>query len=310
MTTLAQPSAVKAGAQCLALGTVQFGMSYGVSNTSGRVPLETARMMVQLAIASGIDTVDTAIGYGESEQVLGSIGMGELKMVSKLPPLPARVTNVRAWVLSKAEKSLENLGVKQLHGLLLHRSSDLFGSTGVELYAAMRDLQEAGKVRKLGVSIYAPTELDAHEGMYAFDLIQAPINLVDHRLASSGWLIRLKEQGCEVHARSTFLQGLLLMKRDAIPTKFSPWSALWDRWHSWLGHHNMDAIRACLAYPLSFSEIDRVVVGALDVVQLQEIMKAVQQEPVAPFPDLACEDENLINPTKWATLEGSPYPST
>lgn len=302
MSALAQPSAVRGGAQCLALGTVQFGMPYGVSNTSGKVPLETARMMVQFAISSGIDTVDTAIGYGDSEQVLGATGMGELKIVSKLLPLPAPVTNVRAWVLSEAEKSLERLGVEQLHGLLLHRSSDLFGSTGVELYAAMRDLQEAGKVRKIGVSIYAPTELDAHYGTYSFDLVQAPLNLVDQRLVSSGWLERLKEQGCEVHVRSAFLQGLLLMQRDTIPRKFTPWSALWDRWHTWLKNSDVDAVSACLSYPLSFPEIDRVVVGALNLAQLRKIIKAAEQGTVASFLGLACEDEKLVNPANWKTL--------
>lgn len=302
MSVLAQSLAAGAGVQRLALGTVQFGVPYGVANTSGQVPLETARMMVQFASANGIDTVDTAIGYGESEQVLGTIGMRDFKVVSKLLPLPASVTNVRAWVLSEVEASLASLGVNQLHGLLLHRSSDLSGPQGAALYAAMRELQQAGKVRKIGVSIYAHTELDEHENTYAFDLIQAPFNLVDHRLASSGWLNRLKEQGCEVHVRSIFLQGLLLMPRNAIPAKFAPWGELWDRWHAWLAEHDMDAVRACLAYPLSFPEIDRVVVGALDVAQLRQITLATGHALAASLPDLACEEENLINPAKWPAL--------
>ncbi len=300
----ATPQVMTAGssARRLALGTVQFGVPYGVANTSGQVPLETARAMVQVASANGIDTLDTAIGYGESEQALGKIGMDGLNVVSKLLPLPASVTDAHAWALSEAEASLARLGVSQLHGLLLHRSSDLSGPQGAALYAAMRELQQAGKVRKIGVSIYAPAELDAHECTYTFDLIQAPFNLVDHRLASSSWLKRLRDQGCEVHVRSAFLQGLLLMQRNAIPPKFAPWNALWDRWHAWLKQHDMDAVRACLAYPLSFPEIDRVVVGALDVAQLRQIALAAGHTPTAPLPDIACEEENLINPAKWPAL--------
>lgn len=293
---------VNSGAQRLALGTVQFGVPYGVANTGGQVPMETARSMVQYAATNGIDTLDTAVGYGESEQVLGKIGMGGFNVVSKLLPLPASVADVHAWVLSEAEASLAILGTSQLHGLLLHRSSDLSGPQGAALYTAMRELQQAGKVRKIGVSIYSPAELDAHEGSYTFDLIQAPFNLVDHRLASTGWLKRLKDQGCEVHVRSAFLQGLLLMPRNAIPAKFAPWNTYWDRWHAWLAHHDEDAVRACLTYPLSFPEIDRVVVGALNVAQLQQIAQAAGHSPSAPFPDLACEEENLINPAKWSAL--------
>lgn len=295
----------------LALGTVQFGLPYGVANnTSGKVPSETARAMVQFASASGIDTLDTAISYGESERVLGKIGIDGINVVSKLPPLPASVADAYTWALSEAEASQARLGASPLHGLLLHRSSDLFGPQGAALYAAMRELQQAGKVRKIGMSIYAPTELDTHQGKFAFDLIQAPFNLVDRRLASSGWLRRLKRQGCEVHVRSTFLQGLLLLPRNAIPAKFAPWDTIWDRWHTWLTQHNIDAVRACLAYSLSFPEIDRVVVGALDIAQLRQIALAVGYAPTAPLPDLACEDENLINPAKWNSLEGPQFSAT
>jgi aryl-alcohol dehydrogenase-like predicted oxidoreductase len=302
MSAAPQAMIVDRSAHRLALGTVQFGAPYGVANNGGQVPLNMARSMVQFATTNGIDTLDTAIGYGQSEEVLGKIGMDGLNVVSKLLPLPASVTDAKAWALREAEASLALLGISQLHGLLLHRSSDLSGPQGAALYAAMRELQQAGKVHKIGVSIYSPAELDAHEGTYAFDLIQAPFNLVDHRLASSGWLKRLKNQGCEVHVRSVFLQGLLLMPRKAIPAKFAPWNALWDRWHAWLDQYDEDAVCACIAYPLSFPEIDRVVVGALDVDQLRQIAQAARQTPTAPVPALACEEENLINPAKWPAL--------
>ena len=156
-----------------------------------------------------------------------------------------------------------------------------------------------GKGRKIGVSIYSPAELDAHEGAYSFDLNQAPFNLVDRRLANSGWLGRLKRQGCEVHVRSAFLQGLLLMQRNAIPKKFARWASLWDCWHAWLKQHDIKAVQACLAYPLSFSEVDRVVVGVLDLAQLQQVASAARFAPIVSLPDISCEEENLINPTKW-----------
>ena len=286
----------------LALGTVQFGVPYGLTNTSGQVLVKTAQAMLQFAKSSGIDMLDTAIGYGESEQTLGKIGMGSFNVVSKLLPLPASVIDTQAWVLNEVEASLARLGVSQLYGLLLHRSSDLLGPKGATLFAAMRELQQTGKVRKIGVSIYSPAELDAHESSYTFDLIQAPFSLVDHRLASSGWLKRLKAQGCEVHVRSIFLQGLLLLARNAIPAKFAPWNALWDRWQAWLMQHNTDAVHTCLSYPLSFPEIDRVVVGALDVAQLRQITLAAGKIPATHLPGLACEDENLINPAKWPAL--------
>jgi aryl-alcohol dehydrogenase-like predicted oxidoreductase len=289
--------------QRLALGTVQFGVPYGLANKLGQVSPAVAEQMVRLAVDSGVDTIDTAIGYGVSEQVLGKIGVGNFKVVSKLLPLPESVKNVDAWVLREIEASLARLNLDGLYGLLLHRSSDLHGAQGVALYAAMQKLKTEGRVKKIGISIYSPSELDACFGKFELDLIQAPFNLVDHRLCTSGWLERLKANGCEVHVRSVFLQGLLLMPRPAIPVKFGQWDCIWNTWHQWLQQHNADAVAACLAYPLSFPQIDRVVVGANDLEQLQQIMVAAGRRIQQPLPDLVCNEECLINPAKWSDLQ-------
>lgn len=286
----------------LALGTVQFGLPYGVANTQGQVSLTVAERMVRSASDSGLDTIDTAIGYGESEQALGAIGVVEFKVVSKLLPLPESINKADDWVLREIEASLARLKVDNLYGLLLHRSSDLLGAQGNAMYAAMQRLKSEGRVKKIGVSIYSPSELDVYAGKFEFDLIQAPFNLVDHRLHASGWLQQLKAQGCEVHIRSAFLQGLLLMPRAAIPAKFGAWDGIWNIWHHWLQQHGMDAVGACLSYPLSFAEIDRVVVGANDLDQLQQIMAAARRSIDQPFPDLGCNEEDLINPAKWQDL--------
>lgn len=286
----------------LALGAVQFGLPYGVANTQGQVSLAAAERMVKFAADSGVDTIDTAIGYGESEQALGKIGVGNFKVVSKLLPLPDAVMDVREWALRETEASLARLKLDSLHGLLLHRSSDLHGAQGAVLYAAMQKLKSEGYVKKIGISIYSPAELDACAGKFEFDLIQAPFNLVDHRLHASGWLQRLKAQGCEVHIRSAFLQGLLLMPRSTIPAKFAKWEGIWNTWHQWLHQQDADAVGACLAYPLRFPQIDRVVVGANDPEQLRQIAAAASREVGYRLPDLGCNEENLINPAKWSGL--------
>lgn len=286
----------------LALGTVQFGLPYGLANKQGQVSLDVAKQMVGFAREIGVDTIDTAIGYGQSEAVLGKIGVSEFNVVSKLSPLDQSVSDVGAWALREAEASLKRLKLDRLDGLLLHRSSDLHGAQGTALYAAMQKLKLEGYVKKIGISIYSPVELDACVGKFELDLIQAPFNLVDHRLCTSGWLERLKANGCEVHVRSVFLQGLLLMSRSEIPDKFGQWSSIWNNWHEWLQKHDGDAVQTCLAYPLSFSQIDRVIVGANDLEQLQQIAIAVGHTVDYQFPSLACNEESLINPARWSDL--------
>lgn len=286
----------------IALGTVQLGLPYGIANQAGQVTRPEAKAMLQLAAANDINVLDTAIAYGDSENCLGEVGTQGFKLVTKLPAVPDGSTNISDWVQEQVAASLTRLDVTAIYGLLLHRSEQLLGSNGKKLYSALQNLKERGLVEKLGVSIYAPRELEAITPQFSLDLVQAPFNLVDRRLHTTGWLQRLKDNDIEIHTRSAFLQGLLLMPQSVIPLKFSPWSGLWEKWHQWLLENDLSAIQACLAFPLSFSEIDRVVVGAESEGQLAQIIDAANNVTQISLPDLHCEEENLINPSRWPLL--------
>jgi len=286
----------------LALGTVQFGMSYGISNQDGQVTRSDAKAMLQLAAANGIDTLDTAIAYGESETCLGEVGTQGFKLVTKLPEVPDGCPDVSGWVQQQVDASLSRLGVSSIYGLLLHCPEQLLEINGKALYQTLQGLKETGQVQKVGISVYAPSGLEALIPRYHFDLVQAPFNLVDHRLHTTGWLQRLKDRSIEIHTRSVFLQGLLLMPQVSIPVKFASWSEMWSKWHVWLARHNVSAVQACLAFPLSFPGIDRVVVGADNVSQLDQIISAVVSAAPDDLPDLQCDAENLINPARWCHL--------
>jgi aryl-alcohol dehydrogenase-like predicted oxidoreductase len=303
MTSTRQRKSKRTGLKIrLALGTVQFGIPYGIANRTGQVTRSEARAMLQLAAASCIDTLDTAVAYGESETRLGEAGVRDFKVVTKLSAEPDGCADVGRWVQDQVSASLARLGVSQLYGLLLHRSERLLNQNGPALYRALQSLKDSGRVQKLGVSIYSPSELDAIIQRFPIDLVQAPFNLVDRRLHTSGWLRKLEDDGVEIHTRSAFLQGLLLVPQADLPAKFKPWSALWEKWHKWLASHNTSAVEASLAFPLAFPEIDRVVVGADDAAQLAEIIAAAACGQRDDWPELHCEAEDLINPSSWADL--------
>ncbi len=286
----------------LALGTVQLGLPYGIANKMGQVTRAEAKVMLQLARVNGMDTLDTAIAYGDSETCLGEVGTQGFKVITKLPAVPDSCKDLTAWVAQQVNESLLRLGLKEIHGLLLHQSDQLLRLNGAELYQALQELKSNGLVKKVGVSIYSPNELTALIPRYQFDLVQAPFNLVDRRLLSSGWMQRLKDDGVEIHTRSAFLQGLLLLNQADIPSKFSLWTNLWQKWHRWLEDRNISALQTCLEFPLSFHEIERVVVGADSANQLAQIVGAPNKLLHADLPDLLCEDENLINPANWSKL--------
>lgn len=290
----------------LALGTVQFGLNYGVANKGGIVSQENVKAILKIARGSGVDTLDTAIDYGNSENCLGQIGIHGFKVITKLPAIPENQFNVKGWVHHQINLSLQRLGEQKLYGLLLHRPAQLADESGAELADSLIGLKADGLVEKVGVSIYDPDELESAMAHMNIDLVQAPLNVFDRRLVSSGWLDRLHDAGVEVHTRSAFLQGLLLMPRQNIPAKFARWHRLFDAWHQWLETNGQSATEACLQYALSFHQISRVVVGVEGLSQLAEICAAAQLRNTLPTPvAFSGVDMDLINPSRWVFLPES-----
>jgi len=286
----------------LALGTAQIGLSYGVANTSGQISYDEGVHLLEQAWAAGIGTLDTANVYGQSEQRLGEIGVDNWNVVSKLPELPQTCTNVRKWVYEAVTCSLERLKKERLYGLLLHNPQQLLEPWGVELYGAMVELKDQGIVEKIGISIYKPQELDLLLPHFQLDLVQAPFNVLDRRLKTSGWMKRMQQKGIEIHVRSVFLQGLLLMEVEKRPEKFIRWQPLWELWHRWLKEEKLTPVQACLGFVLSHNEINRVVIGVDNTEQLQEIISAAEIRVPTPPHDLIAKDMDLINPSRWDTL--------
>ena len=286
----------------LALGTVQFGIPYGISNQQGKVSLDAATEILNYAHIAGISTLDTAIAYGDSENRLGEIGVKDWRIISKLPEIPIATNDVLNWVRESVNGSLHRLKIPCLYGLLLHRPQQLLSNTGQEIYNALDLLKKEGLVDKIGISIYSPTELEELCNRFSFDLIQAPFNIFDRSLKQSGWLSRLKLGGVEVHVRSIFLQGLLLMNPANRPAYFNRWQPIWIEWEQWLYTNNLTALQACLSFVLSNPDIDRVVVGVDCLSQLQEILAATTIEVVKPHDKLCSDDLDLINPARWQLI--------
>lgn len=286
----------------IALGTVQFGMKYGIANQGSCVPLNEITEILHEAFVSGMDTLDTAISYGNSEETLGKVGVGSWNIVGKLPAVSAEITNILYWAREQLLSSLSNLRVTQLHGLLLHRPAQLLSPIGKDLYLALLALKEEGLTRKIGISVYDPLELDQIFADYDFDLVQLPLNILDRRMLDSGWIARLNDAGVEVHGRSIFLQGLLLMDHELRPKKFERWSQIWNEWDRWLAVSGLTPLEACLRYSLSLQGIDRLVVGVDSLKQFKEIL-SVPRSPLPFMPDFSnTVDPVLINPSMWSGI--------
>jgi aryl-alcohol dehydrogenase-like predicted oxidoreductase len=286
------------------LGTAQFGLPYGIANTQGLVNPGQAEAMLGAARDAGIDTLDTAIAYGEAEELLGRIGVADFRIISKIPALREPVGVVDDWVIAQVEASLERLHVPRLGGLMLHAPDDLLGPHGPDIARGLRRVRDAGLAERIGLSVYSPDQLAALIDRLPLEIVQIPANVFDRRFAETGWLDRLAMNGVEVHARSAFLQGLLLMPSERVPSTFAPYRTLIASWHAWLAGEaaGTSPAQACLAHLAAYGGISRVVVGAENLTQFQEIIAATAAMPLRAPASLACSLTSLIDPSQWSSL--------
>lgn len=286
----------------LALGTVQFGLNYGVANKFGIVKPSEVKKIFLLARKFKINLIDTAIGYGESEKIIGKIGILDFNFISKLPAIPPNCSDIDTWVEHNIKNSLLRLGVKSLYGLLLHKPRDLLGVSGKQLINALIKIKSKNFVKKIGISIYDPSELDLVMHLMKIEIVQAPLNIIDRRLENSGWMSKLYKAKVEIHARSVFLQGLLLMSKQERPYKFNRWSSLWKIWDEWLKDNKITALEATIQHAISVSEISKVIIGVDTKQQLEQIIIASKGVLQKTSLELNTNDIQLLNPTHWNKL--------
>jgi aryl-alcohol dehydrogenase-like predicted oxidoreductase len=286
----------------IALGTAQFGLPYGISNTQGQVDRTEMDHIWQVARGAGITMLDTAIAYGNSELNIGATDSVGFEIVTKLPPLDSTEISVTHWVQSEVENSLSKLKRDSIYGLLLHNPADLLGAQGHELFTALTNLKQSGLIQKFGVSIYSPIELDSlflQIPNFKSDIVQAPLNIIDQSMASSGWLARLSEMNVEIHVRSVFLQGLLLQQSHERSSAFSNWSSVFQQIDSWVNAQQLSPLAACMGHVLSYPEVSKIIIGVTSANELEQVIAASSGDHLRAPQSLQSEDIDLIQPMNW-----------
>ena len=285
----------------LAIGTAQFGMDYGIGSSPGKVSINEVKKILEYAKSTNIDMLDTASAYGKSEKTLGELNVDEFKVVTKTRHFNVpKITDDDVNLLNRDfDKSLKDLKLDSVYGLLIHNADDLMKPGASKIFEFLQNLKKINKIKKIGVSIYENKHLSFVLENFDIDLVQLPLNIFDRRLIDNGMLKLLSQEGLEVHARSIFLQGLILMENSSRPHKFDRWDGLWKAWSEWLNDHQISPLEASIRYAMSFSEISKVLVGIDSVNQLIEIMNAASGV-LPPIPnELYTDDSLLLNPSNW-----------
>jgi aryl-alcohol dehydrogenase-like predicted oxidoreductase len=287
----------------LALGSVQFGLDYGVTHSGGRVPDADIFHILDLAAAAGIDTIDTAAAYGDAEAALGRVRAGNrFRIITKT--IPAKLGTPGALMLNAVEErfrqSLKLLDVPSVDTVLVHAPNDLHAPGGESLWRFLQLCKDEGLARRIGVSIYDETDLTTLRFPCEPDVVQLPLNVLDQRLLRSGFLARLRDGGAAIHIRSVFLQGLLLTQPADLPKQLRHLQSDIARWSAACGEVEVSPVAAALHFAMSAPGVERVVVGVHSLAHLREIIAAsVENVPEIDWPSLAVKDPRTVDPRFW-----------
>jgi aryl-alcohol dehydrogenase-like predicted oxidoreductase len=294
----------------LGLGTAQFGSNYGITNAQGQVVPPVATAIVERAHTAGVRLFDTAALYGDSEGVLGdTLGpYSDVAIVTKTPKF-GDLANVNLAVTRLKDSfshSLSALKRPQVYGLLAHDAADLLGPLGAVLWDALEELKDAGRAKRIGASVYTGEQVDQLLEKLPLELVQVPINAVDHRLVRGGQLRRLAERGVEVHARSCFLQGLLLLDPERIEQRFAPLAERVRALNDLYRAKSLTPLEGSLAAVLRYPEISRIIIGVTSAAEFDAIIASYAKATIAgaeiDCARFAIDDAKIISPPLWQEL--------
>jgi len=281
------------------LGSANFGSNYGI-NKKKALNNKDLKKLINYAGKNNISFIDTATSYKNSEKKIGIFNKYNFKVITKLPLIPKKIVNVENWIINKVQESCYRLKTKSLYGLLIHDTEEFKNKKrSKKIYQAFDYLLKKKIVKKIGLSIYDPIELDLFFKEYNYQIIQIPINIFDRRLISSGWGKKLFKKDIEIFARSIFLKGLLLRDADKIPKEFSRWNKKFINFEKLVKKKKISKAEACIRFVKSFKEVKKIIFGFNNIEQLKENIIFSNKNKILFPTNLNINSGKILDPRKW-----------
>lgn len=288
----------------LIIGSAQFGLDYGITNSYGKTTVVEIHEILKYAEERSIEIIDTAPSYGDSEISLGKQDLHTFEIYSKTPYIKNAVIddNDIQFVDITLKNTLKNLNVDLIKGLLVHSVMDLKKNGFSLLYNWMLQQKKNGYLKEIGVSIYDEADLNILN-QYDFDVIQLPTNIVDQRFSNIKRIQKLHDNGVKIYARSVFLQGILLENQNQLKKQYPIFYRSFKSYYDFLNKYKLTPLEATLAYLHQQDYIDGVVVGISNLSQLKEIVEIKEKidtlDKKLPFNECAITNLEIIDPRRW-----------
>jgi aryl-alcohol dehydrogenase-like predicted oxidoreductase len=281
----------------LVIGSAQLGMNYGLFHNR-KINHKEFKKIEKIILKSKINFIDTAISYGDSENIIGSSKLKNLHIITKIKLPSKKNIQVRDWTLKEISKSLYKLKIKKIYGVLIHDYKDLLGKFGKDYLLSLQELKKKKIIKKIGISIYDSHEIQKIWKFWKPDLIQVPFNPLDNRILDSGWVDVFRKFKVKIFARSVFLQGLLINEDNSFIVNKN-YLILLNKFKNWCYKNNISLLQACIHFVKQFKKIDYLVVGFNNYNQLKEIIDVFKNKQIIIPRNFSTNKKNLIDPRKW-----------
>ena len=281
------------------IGTAQFGAAYGIKNKKIKIKKNEAFKILKLSEKNNIFYLDTSDDYKGYKNILPKCNLEKWKISLKLSNKIIQKFNTEKKFLNFFDKNLKKLKKKKINYLFFHDAKILFTKDGKNIYQLLRKLKKKGLVKKIGFSAYTVDEIKKVIMKYKIDVIQFPFNVFDQRLKQKKILQKLKSLKVEIHARSIFLQGLLLLREKNIPKKFKNYNKNFSRWFEFIKKNKSHPLKECINFAFNNKFIDKYVIGVDSASNLEDIINFKVKKSKKNFDYLKTNEDNLIDPRKW-----------
>ena len=293
----------------LCLGTVQFGMDYGIRGQK-KPSVTDAVACLDYATQNGINAIDTAAAYGTAETVTGeflkrnTVPRENLFISTKLLPNildGVGETDYVRVIRENLQKSLRTLHLDYADAYLLHSSRYAHRPAILD---ALAQMQKEGLAGLTGVSVYEPEEALACMMHPDTGFIQAPYSVFDHRMKERGVWDREKNTNVQIHTRSAFIQGLVTLKEEEVPPFLSKAKPIIRRMDEICQETGFGRAALAMAYVKREERVSHLVFGVDSLEQLKEDIWLFEGHvPEEILRDLEQEfcglDAGIVMPSLW-----------
>lgn len=275
------------------LGVTQFGLNYGILNQHNSNKKKKLRQILNFSKKKGINSIYSSKYYGNANKFLATENLNYFKLYIKFKSQDLLKKNF----LEDFEKMKKKLKKNNLI-LMLDRFENLKNRERLKIYNILLDLKKDKKINRFGYSIYSFKNLKKICHQFKPNILQCPYNVIDRRLEEKNLLQFLKINKIEIHVRSIFLQGLLILHYSKHPRKFLNWKKIFKKFDDQIQHYKISNLDWCLNFIEKNKYINKILLGVDNIDQLREICSFKNNGKIK-FPKMYVKDEKLINPSKW-----------